>query len=105
MDNNTDILKRIKNSVSSTAPNAILIVYGSYARGDFRPDSDIDLLILLDKEKISYEEKISIKYPLYHIEFETGILISPLILSKQVWETKHKITPFYENVTNEGKIL
>ncbi len=58
MDNNTDILKRIKNSVSSTAPNAILIVYGSYARGDFKPDSDIDLLILfrLKKAKETYEE-------------------------------------------------
>ena len=76
MDNNTDILKRIKNSVSSTAPNAILIVYGSYARGDFRPDSDIDLLILLDKEKISYEEKISIK-----LKFEINVKLAIFLVS------------------------
>lgn len=25
-----------------------IILYGSYARGDFRPDSDIDIMILLD---------------------------------------------------------
>ncbi len=25
-----------------------VIVYGSYARGDFMPDSDIDIMILLD---------------------------------------------------------
>ncbi|OHD62514.1 MAG: hypothetical protein A2096_16375 [Spirochaetes bacterium GWF1_41_5] len=28
-----------------------IILFGSYARGDYRPDSDIDLLIISDKEK------------------------------------------------------
>ena len=46
-----------------------------------------------------------ITYPLFDIEFETGILISPLVLSKKDWESKHRITPFYENVTKEGKVL
>ena len=25
-----------------------IILYGSYARGDYRPDSDVDIMILLD---------------------------------------------------------
>lgn len=49
--------------------------------------------------------KKDIKYPLYDIEFETGRIISPLVLSRHDWESRHKITPFYENVTNEGVIL
>ena len=99
------ILQLIKKSVSSTEPNAILILYGSYARGDYWDDSDLDLLVLVDKDIIPRQDQKRIKYPLYDIEFETGTIISPLIFSKKDWELKHKITPFYENVTREGKIL
>jgi predicted nucleotidyltransferase len=73
----------IKKSVSNTAPNAILILYGSYARGDYRDDSDLNLLVLVDEDKITRSDQKRIKYPLYDIEFDTGTKISPLILSKK----------------------
>jgi predicted nucleotidyltransferase len=95
----------IKKSVSNTAPNAILILYGSYARGDYRDDSDLNLLVLVDEDKITRSDQKRIKYPLYDIEFDTGTKISPLILSKKDWGMNHRITPFYENVAREGKIL
>ena len=82
-----------------------LILYGSYARDDYREDSDVDILVLVNKDKITRDDEKRIKYPLYVIEFETGIIISPLVFSKRDWETRHRITPFYENVTKEGKIL
>lgn len=97
-----DILSSIKSTIYSIDPKAIVILYGSYARGDNNPDSDIDLLILLEKDKLTAEDKVNISYPLYDIEFETGQLISPLVLSRTEWETRHRITPFYENVTKEG---
>ena len=99
------ILQRIKDSVKVTAPDAVVILYGSYARGDNREDSDIDLLELVNKDKVSRDDEIKIKYPLYNIETETGIIISPVVLAKNVWETRHRISPFYENVTKEGKYL
>ena len=100
-----DILLSIKKSVKSTVPNAIVILYGSYARGEENYESDIDLLILLDKDKITWQDEKKIKYPLYDIEFDTGKIISPLVLTKKDWETRHRITPFYENVVNEGVVL
>jgi len=51
------------------------------------------------------KEEMKIAYPLYDIEFLTGIIISPLVLSKKDWKKRHKITPFYENVLNEGIVL
>jgi uncharacterized protein len=105
MKNKNHILQLIKKSVSKTEPNAVLILYGSYARDDYRNDSDLDLLILVDKEKITRADQKRIKYPLYDIEFDTGTIISPLIFSRKDWEMNHRITPFYENVAREGKVL
>ena len=77
------ILDLIKSTVHKDTPLATLILYGSYSRGDQRPNSDIDLLILLDQEHVSRADEKKIKYPLYDIEFDTGTIISPLVLSKK----------------------
>ena len=95
----------IKDSIATSEPSATVILYGSFARGDNRKDSDVDLLILLEGNKVTREDEIRVKYPLYEIEFETGQIISPLVLSRTDWETKHNITPFYENVNKEGIVL
>ena len=105
MNKSDKILLMIKKKIASTDPNATVILYGSYARGENRKDSDVDLLILLEKDNITREDEIKVKYPLYDIEFETGQIISLLVLSKKDWETKHRITPFYENVSKEGVVL
>lgn len=78
-------------------------LFGSEARGDARPDSDVDLLILLDKEDISIEDEMRISDPLYKIELVTGISINPFILSKKLWGKI--VTPFYENVMRERLAL
>jgi uncharacterized protein len=100
-----EILKRIKQIVSNNEPLATVILYGSFARGDNNKYSDIDILILLDKEKITYADETRIKYPLYDLEFDSGKVISPVIFSRKDWETRHRITPFYKNIKNEGILL
>ena len=100
-----DIINRVRKSVKVVMPDATVILYGSYARGDNKPFSDIDLLILINKPEVTREDEKKVKYPLYEIEFDTGTIISPLVLSKQDWETRHKITPFYDNIGKEGIVL
>ena len=104
LEDKNKILQQIKNTVLAVAPNAVLILYGSYARGDYRPDSDIDILVLIDKDKITWDDEIKISYPLYDIELETGTMISPMIYSKKGW-ANHRVSPFYENVNKEGVVL
>ena len=39
-----------------------IILYGSYARGDFRPDSDVDIMILVDMSDLelkAYGQQLS----------------------------------------------
>ena len=68
MNNMKDILLTIKDSVKSIDPTATVILYGSFARGDNDQNSDIDLLILLEKESLTRDDEKRIKYPLYDIE-------------------------------------
>lgn len=44
LNNATEYLKRIKNICKKFDPKCRLIVFGSYVRGDMKPDSDIDIL-------------------------------------------------------------
>ncbi|NCO56347.1 MAG: hypothetical protein COS14_04040 [Bacteroidetes bacterium CG02_land_8_20_14_3_00_31_25] len=99
---NNTIFSRIKELVYNVDSKAQVILYGSFARGDNNKNSDIDVLILLDKENITYQDEKQIKYPLYDLEFDTGQIISPLVLSKSDWEQRHRITPFYNNIKQEG---
>jgi predicted nucleotidyltransferase len=103
--NKAILLEQIKNAVLAVSPEAKVILFGSYARNDYNEDSDVDLLILLDKEKITYDDETKISRPLFMIEIGTGVSISPMIYSKDFWEHSHKITPFYENVNMEGIAL
>ncbi|MFT4092601.1 MAG: nucleotidyltransferase domain-containing protein [Niabella sp.] len=100
-----ELLNKIKQTVLQVEPEARVILYGSYARGEEKEDSDIDLLILVDKDILNYEDGKRITYPLFSLGYDEGVLISPIVYSKKNWETKYVITPFYENVTREGLFL
>ena len=98
----TEVIEQIKDIIRHVAPTAKTILYGSQARNEARSDSDIDLLILLDGEKITLKEEEAITLPLYELELKTGISISPMVM---LWENRPFKTPFYINVTNEGIVL
>lgn len=101
----TKILNQIKRIVRKKEPSAKIYLYGSRSSGTAKNDSDWDLLILLNKDTISPEIEREIISPLYDLEFDTGEVISPMIYTEKEWYSKYKVTPFYQNVMREGRLL
>lgn len=97
-----NIVKEIKNTIRLIEPTATSILYGSEARGDARPDSDIDVLILLEGETRDLAKENAISGALYNIELKTGVIISPMIILKKRWNERPFNTPFTINVMKEG---
>jgi len=100
-----NIVRLIKQKVKKIAPDSDIILYGSQARGESNLYSDIDILILIDRNHISFAEKTKISDTLYELELKSGVIISPLIYLKKHWNNRPFKTPFYINVNNEGIYL
>ena len=103
LDQYTEILRKIYGSHLKT-----VILYGSYARGDFQKSSDIDIMILTDledEELIQYRDKIWDFA--YDVEFENNfdITLSPLVKNIDKFNYWLDTLPFYMNVKKEGVVL
>jgi len=96
------IVQNIKKKILEVNPDAEIYLYGSRARGDIHEESDWDILILLNKDKVSRLEEIPFRDNIFDLELECEEVISIIALSKKEWLEKHSITPFYQNVMKEG---
>lgn len=80
-----------------------VILYGSCARGEFRQDSDIDIMVLLDvpQEAISLERnrilEISDK-----LDWDYDVVLTPVFQSYKLYQEYIPVSKFYQNVQREG---
>ena len=81
--NKATVISSIKAIAGKTLPaGSTLLLYGSRARCDNRPDSDWDLLILLDKPSLSFRD-YDYGYPFSELGCETSEEINAQVYSKQ----------------------
>lgn len=80
-----------------------VIVYGSYARGDYNENSDIDIMILvsLSENQIKQTEN-HIYDDAFDLELKYGRVLSPVIKNQEFFEYWSDTLPFYRNVKMEG---
>jgi predicted nucleotidyltransferase len=96
------LLERIGATVREVEPDARIVLYGSRARGDAAPDSDWDLLLLVNGP-VDRGRRAAICERLFELELETDTILSPIVLAKEEWATPlSRAMPFHANVEREG---
>lgn len=99
--NTNGIIGTIRKKIKMLAPHARVLLFGSRARGNSTLDSDWDILILLDKDKIEDSDYDNIAFPLFELGWDLNQQFSVKLYTVHDWE-KRSFTPFYKNVEKEG---
>ena len=83
-----------------------VILYGSYARGDYDEESDIDIAALVDMDRIElkkyFKEIVGLSS---EIDLEYGIMLSPSLLPYKEYEKYKNDLSYYSNIHSEGIVL
>lgn len=108
--NISHVIEKFVNGVNEILGNRVkkIILYGSYARGDYNESSDIDIMILTDLTNDEIEEyRTKIYDYAYDIEEANNfdIWLSPLIKNIDRFNYWLEALPFYMNVQKEGVVL
>jgi uncharacterized protein len=70
-----EILDEITRRIRAISEPEQIILFGSYARGDFTPHSDLDLLVIKDKVDSTSEEAARIYTALADLELPIDVLV------------------------------
>lgn len=108
MQSTYDILLEFTNEVRGILENKVTkaILYGSYARGDYRENSDVDVMILTTLTEGEIEQKEKEVYDLaFDFQMDYGIDISVIVKNEEHFNYWLGVLPFYNNVQKEGVVL
>jgi len=83
-----------------------VILYGSYARGDEREDSDIDIMILLDIPDVDIKEyRHRLTDVTFDYNMDNNLEIMPIVKNVDHFNKWVQNYPFYANIDKEGVTL
>lgn len=97
------LINALKKRAAEILPKGSrMSLYGSRARGDFRPDSDWDIHILIPgPERLPLSEKCRYAIALEDIGMEFNETVNARVYTFAGWLKRHFL-PFYKNVETDS---
>ena len=80
-----------------------IYLYGSYARGDYNTESDIDIVAIVKGERQELQNQLKKIWDVVSdLELDYEVIISPTVIPYTEFETYKDILPYYRNIAREG---
>lgn len=99
-----DFAEKVKDILGNNLSKIIL--YGSYARGEQRDNSDVDFMILTTLTEDELEKIEPILYDLaFEFELNYCIDISVIVKNEEHYHYWLGALPFYNNIEREGVVI
>lgn len=96
------LLPEITQRIVSVSNPSKIILFGSYARGDFGPDSDVDLLVVKEDVKSPRAESNQLRRVLRGLLVPVDILVAT---PQQIIRHSKNVGLIYRTILLEGKVI
>ncbi len=98
----TGLMEAIVHRIVETVHPQKIILFGSQARGEARPDSDFDLLVIKESDEPRYQRSIPLYPALADLPVEVDVLV---YTPREVWEWSAVPQAFVTTAMREGQVL
>lgn len=81
-----------------------IYLYGSYARGDYDSESDIDFVAVVKGDRLDLQRKLKKMWELSaDLGLENDVIISPTVIPYNEFTKYQNTLPYYRNIIKEGQ--
>lgn len=97
-----NLLPKITQRILSVSDPQKIILFGSFARGDYEADSDIDLLVVIDGVNSPRQESNRLRSSLRGLLVPVDVIV---VTSEQIEQYRDTVGLIYHSVLKEGKVI
>lgn len=102
---NEKMFDEIIKGICSRLPSVVsVILYGSVARGEHGPESDVDIALLV-KSPLTNDELYKLMDFISSVNLKYNQFISPIDIEEDKYNTYKEVLPFYKTISEEGIVL
>lgn len=107
-ERNEIIIRELYDGIRPLFPGEYpdMILFGSYARGNYENGSDIDIMVLVDSSREEIAQKNwQVGDIAGNLLIEHGVLVSPIVENRFWFNNNAKVVPLFKNILQEGRII
>ncbi len=93
-----EIVKRFADAIRQRMPIQRVILFGSHVRGQARPDSDIDVAVIVDEQEIDQSQ---LEFELFKLRRQIDLRIEPVLFRANTQDP----SGFFEAILATGKTV